>query len=220
MSKLGTINNIERVLYVRPSDLKKMMFCKRQLFFDHYLQLKIPILRKLKMLIGRLKHFFFRIGKKGYTCEELLQCEVEEIPSLVLVGKPDAYMVKDDVVMLEEYKSYKIRSLDYSLSIITNINKFFTDLFQVAAYAYMLEKIYGKNVFITIRYADHAVSFSFDEKMKQYLLDALTDYKKIIEDKILFDEEVTRKCKRCQYKQLCIEINEKLSYPGERHEQH
>ena len=202
----------ERV-FVTPSNLKKMIFCRRQVFFDHYLQLKIPILRRLKMLIGRLKHFFFRLRKKGFTCEELLQCEVEEIPSLILVGKPDAYQVRDDVILLEEYKSYKVRTLDFTIDIYNITNRFFGDLYQAAAYAYMLQKIYNKNVFITIRYADHAISFGFDEKMKQYLLDALTDYKKIIEDKILFDEEVTRKCKRCQYRDFCLKINQELSYP-------
>jgi len=202
----------ERV-FVTPSNLKKMIFCRRQVFFDHYLQLKIPILRRLKMLIGRLKHFFFRLRKKGFTCEELLQCEVEEIPNLILIGKPDAYQVRDDVILLEEYKSYKVRTLDFTIDIYNITNRFFGDLYQAAAYAYMLQKIYGKNVFITIRYADHAVSFSFDEKMKQYLLDALAEYKKIIEDKILFDEEVTRRCGKCQYRDFCLKINQELSYP-------
>ena len=202
----------ERV-FVTPSNLKKMIFCRRQVFFDHYLQLKIPILRRLKMLIGRLKHFFFRLRKKGFTCEELLQCEVEEIPNLILIGKPDAYQVRDDVILLEEYKSYKVRTLDFTIDIYNITNRFFGDLYQAAAYAYMLQKIYNKNVFITIRYADHAVSFSFDEKMKQYLLDALAEYKKIIEDKILFDEEVTRRCGKCQYRDFCLKINQELSYP-------
>jgi len=190
-------------IYVTPSKLHQFVFCPRQVFFDHYLKVKKPLRQRIRMWIGKLLHFIHHLFKVGYVKEELIEVEVDELDDIVLVGKPDSYSFDEDTIILEEFKSTKMpRGLNE-----WGLKAWKSDVVQALAYAYILHKTYGKKVFVVIRYINGATSFKFNEFMKLALLCYLEEYKKMIEYKLFPDVVRNRRCRKCQYRELCDKID-------------
>ena len=190
-------------IYVTPSRLHQFMFCPRQVFFDYYIRAPKPLKARIRMWIGKLLHFFHHIFRVGYIREELLKVEVDELEGVVLVGKPDAYRVDKDVVILEEFKSTRMPRVPNKWDLMA----WESDVVQALAYAYMLNKIFGKKVFIIIRYIDGTTTFEFNELSKLGLLCVIEEYRKMVEYKLFPDAVRNRRCNRCPYRELCDTID-------------
>jgi len=189
----------EKPLVITPSKLHQYVFCPRQVFFDHYIKAPKPLSQRIRMWIGKLLHFIHHLLKPGYVKEELLKVEVDEIDGVVLVGKPDSYKIDGDTIILEEFKSYRMPRKPNRWDLIA----WESDVVQALAYAYMLQKIHGKKVFVIIRYIDGATSFEFNELLKLGLLCVIEEYRKMVEYKILPDTHRNRRCLRCPYREFC-----------------
>lgn len=190
-------------IYVTPSRLHQFAFCPRQVFFDHYLKVKKPMRQRIRMWIGKLLHFFHHLFRVGYIKEELLKVGVDEIDGVVLVGKPDSYRIDGDTIILEEFKSTRLPRKPNRWYLMA----WESDVVQALAYAYMLQKIHGKKVFVVIRYIDEATTFEFNELLKQGLLCVIEEYKKMVDYKLFPDAVRNRRCNRCPYRELCDTID-------------
>ena len=186
-------------IVVLPSTLHQFAFCPRQVFFDYYFKAPKPLSQKIRMWIGKLLHFFHHLLRRGYVREELLKVGVDEVDGIVLVGKPDCYKVDRDTVILEEFKSSRMPKKPGRFGVLA----WESDVVQTLAYAYMLQKAYGMKVFIVIRYIDGATAFDFNEFLCQELLHIIGEYKAMVEHRILPETPRSRKCSKCQYKELC-----------------
>jgi len=186
-------------LYILPSKLHQFVYCPRQVFFDYCIKAPKPLKARIRMWIGKLLHFFHHLFRVGYIKEELLKVEVDEIDGVVLVGKPDSYRIDGDTIILEEFKSTRLPRKPNRW----NLMAWESDVVQALAYAYMLQKIHGKKVFVVIRYIDGATTFEFNELLKLGLLRVIEEYKKMVEYKILPDAPRNRRCNKCQYRSLC-----------------
>ena len=183
---------------VNPSRLHQFVYCPRIVFFDHYLKVKKPLRQRIRMWIGKLLHYIHHLFRPGYVKEELLQVEVPEL-GIVLVGKPDSYKVTEDAIVLEEFKSYRMPKAPNKWDLLA----WESDVIQAVAYAYMLNKIYGKKVMVIIRYIDGVTTFEYNELLKLGLLAVLEEYRKMVEYKLFPETKRNRKCNRCQYRELC-----------------
>jgi len=184
---------------VNPSRLHQFVYCPRIVFFDHYLKVKKPLRQRIRMWIGKLLHYIHHLFRPGYVKEELLRVDVDELEGVELVGKPDSYKINDDVIVLEEFKSTRMPKAPGKMNLLAWDN----DIIQAVAYAYMLNKIYGKKVMVIIRYIDGATTFEYNELMKLNLLAYLEEYRKIVEYKLFPEAKRNRRCNRCQYRELC-----------------
>ena len=190
-------------IYITPSRLHQFAFCPRQVFFDHYLKVKKPLRQRIRMWIGKLLHLIHHLFRVGYIKEELLKVEVDEIDGVVLVGKPDSYRIDGDTIILEEFKSTRLPRKPNRWYLMA----WESDVVQALAYAYMLQKIHGKKVFVVIRYIDEATTFEFNELLKQGLLCVIEEYKKMVDYKLFPDAVRNRRCNKCPYRELCDTID-------------
>ena len=188
---------------VTPSRLHQFVFCPRQVFFDYYIKAPKPLKARIRMWIGKLLHFFHHLFRVGYIKEELLKVEVDEIDGVVLVGKPDSYRIDGDTIILEEFKSTRLPRKPNRWYLMA----WESDVVQALAYAYMLQKIHGKKVFVVIRYIDEATTFEFNELLKQGLLCVIEEYKKMVDYKLFPDAVRNRRCNKCPYRELCDTID-------------
>lgn len=189
-------------IVVTASRLHQFVFCGRQVWFDYYIGMKKPLSQRIRMFIGRILHLFHHIFRFGYEKEKLLGVDIPEY-NILLVGKPDSYKVENDAIFIEEFKSTKApRSINR-----WGLNIWESDMVQSLAYAYILYKLYGKPVMITVRYIDSSVTFSYDEKMETILMLYIEQYKKMIETKILPDVPRNKRCNSCIYKEICDTID-------------
>ena len=197
------------VIVVTPSWLRQFVYCPRQVFFDYYLALKKPLTQRLKMLLGKLLHFFFRLRKRDYIHEELLEADVEEL-GIKLVGKPDAYRTEPPEV--REYKTSKMPTVPWHG--FNGIMAYLSDVTQACAYAYIIKRKFNidKPITITIQYVDGIAQFAYNENMEEHLLDVLKLYKQMVENKLLPEASTGRKCRKCPYLEICKQIEENLPF--------
>jgi len=189
-------------IIVTPSKLHQFAFCPRQVWFDYYLQVKRPLIQRLRMFVGKALHIVHHLFRVGYEKEKLLEVDVPDL-NIRLVGKPDAFADIGDVIHIEEFKSTKQpRSLNR-----WGLQVWESDMVQSLAYAYILFKLYGKIVMITVRYVDGSVTFQYDEKLEAVLFMYLKQYRDMIDTKVFPDVSRGRKCDRCVYRDICNYID-------------
>ena len=121
----------------------------------------------------------------------------------MLIGKPDSYRIDNDIIILEEFKSTRMPKRPNRW----NLMAWESDVVQALAYAYMLNKIYNKKVFIIVRYIDGVTSFEYNDFLKIGLLCVLEEYRKMVEYEILPDVPRNRRCDKCPYRELCDTID-------------
>jgi len=193
----------ERIV-ILPSRLHQFAFCPRQIWLDYWLQAKKPLRQRLRMFLGKIAHWIHHIFRVGYTKERLLEVEIPDL-NVKLVGKPDAYRIDVDTVVVEEFKSY---------SRPKNPNRWGipvweSDLVQVLAYAFMLSRMHnGKRVLVTVRYIDGSVAFEYSKELETILIQYIQQYKKVVELEIVMPEvKRDRRCNKCVYKEICDRID-------------
>jgi len=197
----------EQKIVIIPSRLHKFAFCPRQVWFDYWLQLKKPLRQRLRMFVGKLMHWIHHLFRVGYVKEELLEVEIPEL-NVKLVGKPDAYKIDGDTVIIEEFKSYsRPRSTNR-----WGIPAWESDLVQALAYGYMLSRIYGKRVLVTVRYIDSSITFEYTKDLELALMQYIRQYKEMVElGTILPEAKRDRRCNRCIYREICDVIDSEVA---------
>jgi len=200
---------VDDVITVVPSRLRQFVYCPRQVFFDYYLAFKKPLKQRLRMFLGRVLHLFFRLFKRGYRCEELLEVDVPEL-GVKLVGKPDAYKINPPEVV--EYKTSKMPTKPWYGS--DGIMAYLSDVVQACAYAYIIKRKFNIDnpITITIHYLDGVAQFNYNENMEEHFLDELKQYKQMVENKLLPEASIGRKCRKCPYLEICKQIEENLPF--------
>ena len=187
-------------IYVTPSKLHQFAFCPRQVFFDYYIKAPKPLRQRIRMLIGKLLHLIHHLFRPGYVKEKKIEVEVEDM-NIVLVGKPDAYKLSSPVI--EEFKSTRMPKTPNKWGIMA----WESDMVQALAYAYMIKKLHGVSPNILIRYIDGVTTIEFNEQMEAILMQYLEEYKKMIEYKLFPDVVRNRRCRKCQYRELCDKVD-------------
>ncbi len=179
--------NRRKKIVILPSELHKFVFCPKQFLFDKKLKRKPPLKRRILILIGKIKHYLYI--KRGYKKEHLLEAEIPWL-NAVLIGKPDAFKVKDNVIILEELKN-RNGPLNGAWD---------SDVIQALAYAYLLKENYGKNVKITIIYKNRKVEVPYNEALLKL---CLADYVAVAIGASVPIAKKSGKCRWCQYQAEC-----------------
>jgi len=189
-------------IVVTPSKLHQFVFCPRQVWLDHYLQVKRPLTQRIRMFVGKALHIVHHIFRIGYEKEKLLEVDVPDL-NIRLVGKPDAFRVDNDAIYIEEFKSTRQpRSLNR-----WGLQVWESDMVQSLAYAYILSKMFSKPVMITVRYVDNSVTFQYDEKLEVVMFMYLKRYRDMVDTKVFPDVSMGRKCDKCVYRDICNYID-------------
>jgi len=190
---------------VRASDLHKFAFCPRRFFFDMVFQAKPPLSSRLRMMLGKLLHFFHHVFRLRWRREELLKAYVEEL-DLHLVGKPDCFKDCGEYILLEEFKSGRAPRSNTHPAVVNGAWR--SDFIQLQAYAYILRKTFGKPVKMQLRYVDRTVEVSEDATL---LMETLSHFKSVVEDLVFPDPYyVGGNCAKCTYQQVCQQLRESL----------
>jgi len=193
-------------IVLHPSTLADFVYCPRLPFFNHYRLAKPGLKERLRLLLGKLYHFF-KLGFEEGVKDELIEVDVKEVEGVKLAGRPDCYRLEDEVIILEEVKSGRApRRLGRF-----HVKAWDSDVIQALAYAYMLQSKYNKQVLLVIRYRDGAAFFNFTEELRQGLIKTIIDYRDMVNHKLLFDVKRTAKCSRCRYDRLCELLEEELA---------
>jgi len=188
---------------ILPSKLHQFAFCPRQIWLDYWLQAKKPLRQRLRMFLGKVAHWIHHIFRVGYTKEQLLEVEIPEL-GVKLVGKPDAYRVDADTVVVEEFKSYRKPGAPNRWGLPV----WESDLVQALAYAYMLSRIHSKRILITVRYIDSSVTFEYSKELELVLMQYIEQYKRMVElGTILPEARRDRRCNKCVYKEICDRVD-------------
>ena len=192
------------MIVVKPSDLKRFVYCPRLPLWDLLSPSKPPILQRLKMFKGKLYHFFKGLPMKGIK-EELMEAELHGVR---LLGKPDCYGVYEDKVILIELKSYRAPKLPYYFKGI-ELLCYPSDLAQLLCYAYILRWRYDKDVIMVLNYRDRAIPLKYDGAFESLLESLVDEYAFTVENLILHDTSFNLRCTKCQYFNLCLQVEEK-----------
>jgi len=185
-------------LIITPSKLHQFTYCPRIPWFDYYLQYKRTLRQRVRMFIGKVLHWIHHTFKYGYEKEKLLSVDIPEL-DVTLLGKPDSYRIDGDVIFVEEFKSTKSPKYLNCLG----LQVWECDMVQSLAYAYILKRLYGKDVIITVRYVNTSVTFNYNEKLEEILMWYIERYKKMVEFQYLPDTPRNKRCITCVYREMC-----------------
>lgn len=176
---------------VTPSKLRTHVYCPRLTVLG---DLVAPSLRqRLRMLLGRLYHLVYElIWLRGFRREELLEARLGG--GIVLRGRPDAYLERDDSVVVVEVKSCKGPPSG---------GVWMSDRVQVLAYGLLLKLAKGKDVRLLIAYRDRVERVPMTSEALTWLFKVIEDYKRTVESSWIKDVGRGAKCDRCGLKWLC-----------------
>jgi len=196
-------------MIVRPSDLKRFIYCPRLPIWDILSPHRPPFVRRLKMFKGNVYHVFKELFSRGIK-EELMETVID---GTKLIGKPDLYRVFDDKVLVKEVKSYKPPKEEYDFKGVM-LRAYPSDLIQLLCYGRLLLDKFNLPVIMVLSYRGFDLPLKYDGVFDELLRSAIDDYVFTIQNLIVkdvqFDEVwITRKCSNCQYLQLCIELEKK-----------
>lgn len=194
------INSKSNVAMVLPSMLNSFIYCPRRTYIDLRVGVNRSRLQRIRMFLGKMLHLVFRLFKNGYEKEKLIRAHVYGL-DLIIVGKPDAYRVDEDWVILEELKSGRA-----PYKYMHGLRVWKTDLIQVLAYAYILSRNFNKPVKIVVRYRNHVEEFYYDYAYENLLFDSLIKYRKVLDGWIPKPINVPSKCNKCVYRSACLDF--------------
>ena len=154
----------EEKFKVLPSKLHSHVYCPRITVFETIF--KPSLKQRIRMILGRIYHVFFEILKlRGYRREELL--EIELGGNIVLRGRPDGYLEKEDEISVVEVKSYRAPKWGDAWD---------SDKAQILAYGLILHKLKGKNIVLKIRYIDREVEVPFNTENVSWLFEVICQH--------------------------------------------
>jgi len=185
---------------VTPSRLHQFVYCPRQVFFDHYVKAPKPLGQRLRMLLGRLLHLLRGLIRLRWVRERVLEVELPEL-GVRLVGKPDCFKVDGGTVTVEEFKSgRKPRKPNR-----WGFHCWESDMVQALAYGVILKRLTGLNPRVVVKYLDGEVEVPFNPAPLIYYLEL---YKTMVECSLLPEVDLNSRCRRCQYRELCLQLED------------
>jgi len=193
---------MNEAIYILPSDLNNFCYCPRRCFLDHYLGFRRTPKQKIKRLIGSILHFIYTLIKSMilfWIAERLVKSKVYGIDGVFLVGKPDAYKVDGDTIIIEELKTSRSPK-----TYMHGVRVWFGDLIQVLSYAYILSHKYNAScIEIRVRYRDHVEVFEYNIAYENLLLHTIYEYLKMMDGYAPPPICHPSKCIICKYKHIC-----------------
>jgi len=187
-----------REIHLYVTDVSSYAYCKARPFLNRWLEAKPPLLRRIRILLGKIWHFLMQFGAEG-VCEDPVILTFEYPEAKVIVhGRVDNYYSNDDgSVTVVEYKSGRMRR---------NKTAWPSDMVQVGGYALALESRGLKVSDCLIHYRNGVVQVDpnvcmelfrkhLDEMVRYILCNALPDVK-----------PSGGKCRRCQYREVCLRL--------------
>ncbi|MEB3756498.1 MAG: CRISPR-associated protein Cas4 [Desulfurococcales archaeon] len=181
-----------------PTEIKTFFYCPRLYFFELYLRKKPPVERRIRMVLGSFYHMMKKYISllKGREAEKTVSAE---LGNYILTGRMDALEVREQEVVIHEYKSGKGPREGAWLS----------DYMQALTYAFINIRKGSNRVRIELHYRAKTVNFGIDSESVELLLRALSDMYLIKKHGILPDPNPTpRKCIKCPYREVCEKISE------------
>lgn len=186
-------------LIITPSEVRLFTYCPRLVFYETHLPIKRGLMRRLRLLLGKLYHLLIEallLIKVRGDVEKLIE---SRIGGFILRGKPDIYRENSDHIEVIEIKSSKSPQRGV----------WFTDKMQLASYVLLLTTKTGKPVKAKILYRDRS------EEVKISPNDIATLFKVFegivyIKKYGLFPPSTKNKykCMKCEYAQLCSIVDD------------
>ncbi|UXD22119.1 hypothetical protein IPA_01875 [Ignicoccus pacificus DSM 13166] len=164
---------------VRPSELRTLAFCPRLLFFETHLAKEVTLKQKVRMLLGKIWHFFI----------EILMKEESEVRVLGRIGEFEVSGRADGV---GEREIIEIKSGRGPRN-----GAWYGDYLQALTYAMVLKKEK-----VVIKYRDKVFEKEVDDDDGEELLNAL-NHLKLIKDGYLPPPKRSKWCSKCPYRELC-----------------
>jgi len=191
---------------VLPSKARSFTYCPRRYFFEVHLGRERGLLERARMLLGTLYHAVLGALDRllrGRTVEEPVRAR---LGGYLIVGRPDAYQVDGDTLLVVERKSGSAPRRGVWLS----------DMVQAVLYVVALRRsgVAAERSVIELSYARGGSRvFEVDEDQVAIAL-------KIIEDMMLAEEGVVPaalptpgKCSSCPFRLECEAVDEELAPP-------
>ncbi|MCE4606017.1 MAG: CRISPR-associated protein Cas4 [Desulfurococcales archaeon] len=182
----------ERIAFT-PTEIKTFFYCPRLYFFELYLRKKPSVKRRIRMALGSFYHVLERYISilEGREAEKTVSIE---FGGYILTGRMDAFEVREQEVVIHEYKSSKGPREGAWLS----------DYMQALTYAFIIIRKRRGKARIELHYRARTVNFDVDSDSVELLLRALSDMYLIKKYGILPDPNPTpRKCAKCPYRDIC-----------------
>ncbi len=179
---------------ITPSEVHTYVYCPRLYFFELYLGRERGMLEKLRLLLGRIYHALhgFTDRLAGRRVEEPIEVE---LGSVIVRGRPDAFTVsREGIVVVERKSSRPPRRGAWA-----------SDGAQAMLYAFMLSVIYGASS------AEARVEYPGVSRSAKLDTERVTLLTRILDEIMLVKKygivpaalRSPRKCSRCPFNELC-----------------
>ncbi|MCE4614743.1 MAG: CRISPR-associated protein Cas4 [Desulfurococcales archaeon] len=181
-----------------PTEIKTYFYCPRLYFFELYIKEKPSIKRRIRIALGSLYHILKKYISilRGREAEKTISVE---LGNYVLTGRMDALEIREQEVIIHEYKSGKGPREGAWLS----------DYMQALTYAFINIRKGSNNVRIELHYRAKTVNFTVDSESVELLLKALSDMYLVKKYGVFPDPNPTpRKCSKCPYRKTCEKLSE------------
>ncbi len=166
------------------SILKYYFFCPRIPYFVLVLGVKERMTEN--MIEGKREHEKFYKRNEGMT-NVFLKSE-----------KFGIYGVVDRIVKTENgYIVIEFKNTEYNKKVVKS------HLYQVAAYALMVEENFGRVKEVVIRYRKREVIFPFTIGIKNYVKSIIKKIREICEEGLVIEYKDKRRCKSCGFLRVC-----------------
>ncbi|MEM2629305.1 MAG: CRISPR-associated protein Cas4 [Acidilobaceae archaeon] len=187
---------------ITPSEVRTYTYCPRLYFFEVHVKLGKPLKSKIRMLLGRILHYFREIiaRLRGFTVEELIEVD---IGPYIMRGKPDYYRVEDGEVFIVEVKSSRG----------PHTGAWFSDYMQGVAYGFILSRVRRniREVNVEIKYMRSTARIKVNSEHIALLARILDEINIIKVHGILpYPNRSQAKCNRCIYRDICFKLDEYL----------
>jgi CRISPR-associated exonuclease Cas4 len=200
----GTEESGEIEYIVWPSELHRLGYCPRLLFFEAHLPRRRSFLERLRLLAGKIYHAILSIPLRlrGFKVEEPLEARFGNV---LLRGRSDALLIADRVAYVIERKSGRA----------PRRGAWPSDLMQAAAYGLIaIKRDMAENAILDIRYRDGGYSYLLDRITAAAVLQAIDDVVKIKYWGIVgYPRRSRGRCSKCPYRDVCRELDEQLKPP-------
>ncbi|MEM4846912.1 MAG: Dna2/Cas4 domain-containing protein [Thermosphaera sp.] len=169
---------------VSASELAKLAFCEKMFFIERYYK-AVDFRAALRLMRGRILHSLWRAIKKGLK-EKLLATVIDDV---LLIGKPDCFHFSESGVIVEEFKSRRLKKV------------YLSEAIQLIAYMKLIKDNYNQSVKGYINYLNAKVEVRYSEAALVHFIER---YKQIVERK----DTPRSKCKlkQCRYSALCASL--------------
>ncbi len=188
-------------IVVWPSEAHTFAYCPRLYFFELYLGRERSLWERFRLLIGRVYHYLLGLGDRvrGRRVEEPFEAR---LGAVTIRGRPDAFEVSEDHLLIVERKSSKP----------PRKGAWTSDAVQASIYALILSRMYGHpQARIRVEYPGARRESNLDSDkvaLVTRLLDdiVLVKYFGIVPKAL----RSPRKCGKCPFREVCEELDRKL----------